>query len=256
MGLATAKVLGKTHHVLLVGRNAGKLESAASKLRAQGVLTEAYACDVASWTSVEKLAAYAHQLGKVAVVIHAAGLSPHMGDVRTILEANALGTLNVNNAFFEVMEGGSCLIDVASISGHLVPKLILPTGAYVLCRTNPGKFLKRLQNRASLFPKNLRSAVAYGISKHFVIWLARHDVVRFGTKGIRILSVSPGNFETPMGELERAKANKYTQQQAIKRFGEVEEIAHLFAHCADPRLGYLTGTDILCDGGCVASTRA
>jgi NAD(P)-dependent dehydrogenase (short-subunit alcohol dehydrogenase family) len=243
MGLATAKVLGMAHHVLLVGRNAGKLDSAASELKALGIEAEAYACDIAHQASVEKLATYARHLGKVA-------------DVRTILEANALGTLNVNNAFFEVMERGSCLIDVASISGHLVPTMVLPTRAYPLCRTDHGKFLRKLQNRAFLFPKKLRSAVAYGISKHFGIWLARNDAARFGTKGIRILSVSPGNFETPMGELERDEANKYTQQQAIKRFGDVDEIAHLLAHCSDPRLGYLTGTDIVCDGGCVASRKA
>lgn len=92
-----------------------------------------------------------------------------------------------------------------------------------------------------------------GISKNFVIWFAKQDAARFGRKGIRVLSVSPGNFETPMGELEKEEADSYTKYCALKRIGRVEEIAGLFAYCAGESAGYLTGVDILCDGGLVAS---
>ncbi len=78
-------------------------------------------------------------------------------------------------------------------------------------------------------------------------------LARFGKKGIRVLSVSPGNFETPMGELEREEAETYMKSCAIKRFGYPHEIASLFAYCTSESAGYLTGTDILCDGGLVAS---
>ncbi len=56
-----------------------------------------------------------------------------------------------------------------------------------------------------------------------------------------------------MGELEKEVADEYTKYCAIKRFGYVDEIASLFAYCASPSAGYLTGVDILCDGGLVAS---
>jgi NAD(P)-dependent dehydrogenase (short-subunit alcohol dehydrogenase family) len=46
---------------------------------------------------------------------------------------------------------------------------------------------------------------------------------------------------------------KYTRNSAIKRPGRVEEIANLFAFCVSSKASYLTGTDILCDGGCIAS---
>jgi NAD(P)-dependent dehydrogenase (short-subunit alcohol dehydrogenase family) len=56
-----------------------------------------------------------------------------------------------------------------------------------------------------------------------------------------------------MGELEKEEADSFTKYCAIKRFGHVEEIASLFAYCAGEQAGYLTGVDILCDGGLVAS---
>jgi NAD(P)-dependent dehydrogenase (short-subunit alcohol dehydrogenase family) len=113
--------------------------------------------------------------------------------------------------------------------------------------------MKKMMKRVNLFPKKVREGVAYGISKHFVIWFAKQDAARFGKKGARVISVSPGNFETPMGELEKEEADAYTQHCAIKRFGHVDEIASLFAYCASKSAGYLTGVDILCDGGLVAS---
>lgn len=254
MGLATAKMLGKENYIIIVGRTVKKLESALAELRAEGIEAEAFACDIAKRTSVDKLAAHAKSLGKITSVIHAAGMSPTMGDAKTIMEANALGTINVNEAFYEVMEKGSCLIDVSSMSGYMVPSIIMPTRKYKYSRRNKELFMKMAMGRVKLFPKRLQSSVAYGISKNFVIWYAKTDAVKFGEKGIRVLSVSPGSFETPMGELEKDRVAEYTNQSAIKRLGKVEEIAELFAFCVSSKASYLTGVDILCDGGCVAST--
>ena len=72
-----------------------------------------------------------------------------------------------------------------------------------------------------------------------------------------MLSVSPGSFETPMGELEKDGVDGYLGKSALKRIGKVEEIASLLAFCASDKPGYLTGADIFCDGGCaVVNVRA
>ena len=68
-----------------------------------------------------------------------------------------------------------------------------------------------------------------------------------------LLSVTPGNFDTPMGQLESAEAQTFTAHSALKRNGRPEEIAALYALLLDERLGYLTGTDIVMDGGVIAS---
>ena len=252
MGLATAKILGKEHHIIIVGRTLKKLEAALQELRSVGVEAESFPCDIADRQSVSKLAAHAKSIGKIASVIHAAGMSPHMGEARQIMEANALGTINIHHAFYDQMEEGSCVVDVSSISGYMSPKLLTPTGMYRYSRTNAEKFMKKMMRRINLFPKKLRPFVAYAFSKNFVVWFAKAEAARFGQKGVRVVSVSPGTFETPMGELEKENADDYLKYCAIKRAGKVEEIAHLLAFCADNKAGYLTGVDIICDGGCLA----
>lgn len=252
MGLATAKLIGKENHIIVVGRTVTKLETALQELRTAGVEAESFACDVSARQAVDALAAYARGIGPVASVIHAAGISPHMGDAETIMKVNALGTININDAFYGVMREGSCLIDIASMAGYMVPAVLLPVKQYKYSRIDKDLFLKTMMARVRLLPRKHEAGMAYAISKHFVIWYARKDAARFGKKGARVLSVSPGSFETPMGVLEGEQAGKYAREGALGRFGKVEEIAELLAFLASEKPGYLTGVDILCDGGVMA----
>lgn len=254
IGFATAEIMGRQgYYIILAGRTVKKLENAVAQLQAMDIETEAFGCDISDRKSTQLLATTALERGKVKVVIHAAGMSPQMGDARKIMETNALGTINANDAFYEVMHDGGCIIDTSSMSAYLMPKIIIPKRSYKLSHTDPDRFMKKMMRRVNLFPRKVRSGVAYGISKDFVIWFAKTDAARFGEKGVRVLSIAPGNFETPMGELEKDEAMTYMKYNAIKRLGRPEEIAQLYAAVADDRIGYLTGTDILCDGGCVAS---
>jgi NAD(P)-dependent dehydrogenase (short-subunit alcohol dehydrogenase family) len=253
IGLETAKILGRDYKIIIAGRSLDKLKTAQSTLAHEGVDAEYAVCDVADRASVEHLASTAHEFGEIAALINSAGLSAAMGDARTIMEVNAIGTVNVNEVFGEVLLGGSCIVNVASMAAYIVPKIVLPIGGYRYSRIDAKLFMKRMMSRVNLFPKSLRPDMAYCISKHFVIWYAKTEAARLGQKGIRVISISPGMFETPMAEVEREKASKYIQYTAFKRSGEPGEIAHLIAFCAGDKPGYLTGTDILCDGGCVAS---
>mgnify|MGYP003168851187 CR=1 FL=1 len=243
MGRATAKLVCEAgYHVILVGRTAAKLESAVAELTEAGHEAEAFACDLSDRASCEKLAQHAVECGQVKALLHIAGMSPHMGSPEAILRANALGTVNINDAFYPVMAPGGCVIDTSSMSAYLAPGFIMPKHSYPLARTDREKFLKKMMARINLMPKNARTGVAYSISKHFVIWFAKTDAARFGAKGVRCLSVPPG-----------AEAQTFTAHSALKRNGRPEEIAALYALLLDERLGYLTGTDIVMDGGVIAS---
>ena len=87
-----------------------------------------------------------------------------------------------------------------------------------------------------------------------MIWYSKQMAMAFGAKGARILSVSPGSFDTDMGRLEeKSGAGALLRFAAIKRFGTAEEAGGLLAFCAAGEgAGYLTGVDILCDGGTLA----
>ena len=254
LGRATASVMAERgYHTIVSGRSTAKLDATVAELRAAGAPAERFVGDVADRAAMQALARFAADRGRVTAVIHAAGMSPSMGDARTIMAVNALGTVNVNDAFYEVMDGTGCVIDTASMSAYLTPRIVIPSLGYPLSRTDQERFLRRMMARVNLFPESLRPGVAYGISKHFVIWFARTDAARFGAKGVRVLSIAPGTFETPMGELEADQTADYLDRNAIKRPGRPGEIAELYAAVADERMGYLTGTDILCDGGCVGA---
>ena len=254
MGLATAKVLGRDHHVLISDVNEARLASACSELEQLGVNCDRTVCDVTDRSSVSALIRHATQLGELRSVVHTAGLSPQMADPETILSVNALGTVHVINACYEVACEGFALVNVASMAAHLVPAFLLPRRAYGLALTDPPRFLRRALQLSRLMPSKLyRNGMAYGVSKHFVVWVSQQSAARFGSKGARVLSVSPGSFDTEMGRLEEQSGSAaMLESAALKRFGQPEEIAELLAFVASEKASYLTGTDILCDGGVVA----
>jgi len=252
MGLATAKILGKDNYIIIVGRTLKKLETALQELHDEGIEAEAFACDIADRKSVDKLAAHSKNIGKIVSIIHSAGMSPNMGKAQTIMEANAIGTINIHNAFYDLLEKGACIVDISSMSGYMAPNFLIPKGSYKYSISDISKFMRNMMWRINLFPKKIKSHIAYVFSKNFVIWYAKVEAARFGQKGVRVVSVSPGTFETPMGELEKENADEHLKYCAIKRAGKVEEVANLLAFCVSDKAGYLTGTDILCDGGCIA----
>lgn len=253
IGFAAAKeVAAKGYYVILVGRNKKKLENAVQELQSMGYEAEAFGCDVSDREACFTLAKHAAECGEVKAVLHIAGMSPHMGSAEKIMQANAMGTVNINDAFFEVIAEGGCVIDTSSTSAYMAPSFIMPKRLYPLSRVNRKLFLEKMMKRVNLFPKKTREGVAYSISKHFTIWYAKQDATRFAEKKARVLSITPGNFETPLGTLEQEEASTYLKFAAVKRNGRPEEIAPLYVALLDERMGYLTGADILCDGGCIA----
>lgn len=254
MGLATAKLLGRTSHVVLSDLKAAPLEAAARELSALGIECTQVTCDITDRASVDALAQRAASLGPVVSVVHAAGVSPQMGDAPFIIRVNALGTVHVTEAFLKHANPRMALVNVSSIAGHMLPSLMIPTRIFRLAVGGDlERFEQKLTSVSNLGPKAMRSGSAYSLSKAFVIWYSKAMAHRFGEKGARILSVSPGSFDTEMGRLEeQSGSGRLVEFAALERFGRPEEIAELLAFCASEGPGYLTGTDILCDGGALA----
>ncbi len=257
MGLATAHILGRDQHILLADLGEDKLAAAAAELRAAGISCETMVCDVTRRDSVRDLLARAHSAGALRAVVHTAGVSPQMAGPEVILRVNALGTVHVTEACFEVATEGFALVNVASMAAHLLPSIMVPQRSFPLATSAPDKFVSKISKRCKLIPKELyRNGMAYSISKQFVIWYSRRCAAQFGSKGARIVSVSPGTFDTAMGRLEEKSGSmEMLKDSALKRPGRPEEIAEVLAFCASERASYLTGTDVLCDGGMVAGSK-
>ena len=256
MGLEAAKLMDKDSHIILMGRTPAKLQNALDELAALGLDAEAFPADAGDAASVEKLAAYAASLGNVKTVIHAAGISPHMASGEEIFRINAIGTINIDTAFLKVMGPGSCILNVASMSAYMLPAAQTPTALYQVAMKDANAFMAGAAQMLGNIPEEKRSGAGYTISKNFMKWYTEHLAVEAGKKGIRIVCISPGTFDTPLGEVEGEGAAKYARMGAMGRVGKPEEIAKMMAFMVSDDASYLTGVDILYDGGTIAAMNA
>lgn len=254
MGLATAKIVGQDRLVVVSDVNPRRLEAASAELQTLGIDCVAVDCDVTDRSSVTELFAAAASSGSVTSVIHTAGVSPSMGDAEYILRINALGTVHVNEAFLPLASDGFAIVNVASMAAHVFPRLFIPKRRFKDALSNEDRFMARMTAACKRVPTGIRPGLAYSISKNFVMWYSASQAARFGSRGARIVSVSPGSIDTEMGRLEeRAGSGAMVKMAALKRFGKPEEVAEVLAFCASTKPGYLTGVDIACDGGVLAA---
>ncbi|MCH1940996.1 SDR family NAD(P)-dependent oxidoreductase [Holdemania massiliensis] len=256
MGLEAAKILGQKHKIILMGRTVSKLENAVKMLHDSGIEAEAYPADASQRESVRKLAEYAAQQGEVKVLIHAAGVSPHMTDAQKIFEINAMGTMNMDEEFVRIMPQGSCILNVSSMSAYMLPSDKVPKPIYKLSLTDREAFRLAVSQMLDQIPAEQQTGTAYTLSKNFVLWYTSRMAVMYGKQGIRVVSISPGTFKTPMGEIEGQEAASFAERGALGRMGEPEEIARMMAFMVSEECSYLTGVDILYDGGSVAAMQA
>ena len=256
MGLATAKVVGRDQSVVLCDVRQDRLDGAVIDLRDLGIAVTSANCDVTDRDAVAGLMKTAADLGELGSVIHTAGVSPAMGEAEYVMRTNAIGTVNVNEVFYEVAGEGAAIVNVASMAAHMLPDEIIPTAKFPLALTDPEVFVTEMLPVCDLAGEDGRSGLAYAVSKSFVRWYSTSQAERFNGRGLRIVSVSPGSVDTEMGRLEEKNgAGAMVTNAAVPRWGKPEEMAELLAFCASAKAGYLTGTDILNDGGVIASMR-
>jgi NAD(P)-dependent dehydrogenase (short-subunit alcohol dehydrogenase family) len=256
MGLATAELVGRDHTLVLCDVRQDRLDTAAATLDGLGFTYQAVNCDVTDRAAVRALFETAAGLGTVVSVIHTAGVSPSMGDADYVMRTNAVGTVNVNEVCYENAVEGAAIVNVASMAAHMLPEDLLPTDHFPLALQDEDAFMKAMLAACDIAGADARSGIAYAISKNFVKWYSSSQSERFGGRGLRILSVSPGSIDTEMGRLEeQAGAGAMVADAAVPRWGTREEMAELLAFCSGAKASYLTGTDILNDGGVVASMR-
>jgi len=250
IGMAVAKNMPKHKIIVISGRTVKKLENAINELEDLGFEAHAFSCDISIRENVTHLAEYAASLGEIKNVINAAGMSPAMGTPKILLQVNALGTVYVNQEFSKHMKEGSVIVDVSSNSAYVLPKAIANKKIFEKAETDEEAYLRKNVKLSNLARSEYQKAgFAYALSKSFVVWYAAKCAFDYGRKGIRVVSVSPGLVATDMGNLEVEEGGDLIQYSAEKRMGRPEELGFAIATIADERNGYLTGVDILCDGG-------
>ncbi len=257
MGQAIAHRLGAGKTVLLADNNEAMLASVAEALSADGHRVDSRRVDVSSPESVRTLAEHAASLGPVTQVAHTAGLSPAQASAEAILAVDLLGTALVLEEFGEVIAPGGAGVVVASMAGHMFPPLSAEQ-EHALAHS-PARDLLGLDfvSRQGITDPG----IAYGIAKQANHIRVRAASAHWGRRGARINSISPGIISTPMGQQELASPvgdamRAMIATSATGRLGTPDDIASATAFLLGPEASFITGTDLLVDGGVIAAIRA
>jgi NAD(P)-dependent dehydrogenase (short-subunit alcohol dehydrogenase family) len=257
MGEAIARRQGPGRKLLVADFNEETLESLASSLKSDGYDVSAHHVDVGSPESVHALAQAAVSAGAVTQLVHTAGLSPTQASAEAILRVDLFGVAAVLEAFGEGIAPDGAGVVIASMAGHMMGDLS-PDQQKDLATAS----LDRLPALAYLQPDHVSEpGHAYAVAKYANRLRVMAESVRWGKRGARLNSISPGVIATPMGREELGGDSGQVMRAMVDasgtaRLGTPFDIANAVAFLLGPESTFITGTDVLVDGGVVAAIRA
>ncbi|WP_172204898.1 SDR family oxidoreductase [Niveibacterium sp. COAC-50] len=256
IGVAIARRQGFGRTVLLADFNEETLASAAQSMRDAGYAVETQAVDVTSRESVKALAATAAALGSVMQVVNTAGLSPNMAPIEGVLKVDLYGAAVVFDEFGEVIAPGGAGLIISSMAGHMMPALP-PEQDQALLHTPSDDLLALPFLQAEVIPNTV---VAYMIAKRANHLRVQASAITWGKRGARVNSISPGIVVTPLAqhELNSEIGGMYramVEASPVRRMAPPDEIAIAAAYLLGPEASFVTGSDLLIDGGVIAAMK-
>ena len=254
IGQAIARRVGVGKHVLLADLRRENADAAAEVMGNAGYEVSVAMVDASSREAVHALVETAKGLGDVMGLIHAAGVSPSQASPATILKVDLYGTALVLEEFGNVIARGGAGVVISSQSGHRLPPLTVEQNRALA--TTP---VEELLSLPFLQPDQVTDSLhAYQLSKRGNSLRVMAEAVRWGKRGARVNTISPGIIMTPLAkdELTGPRGEGYRRMiegSAAGRAGTPDEVGTVGALLMGPDGGFITGSDILMDGGVTAA---
>ncbi|WP_317932962.1 SDR family oxidoreductase [Halioxenophilus sp. WMMB6] len=254
MGSASALLAAEQGYDLwLTDLNEAKLKTLAEACTALGGSCRYSVLDISDAAAVNQFFKELESAPELAGVIHAVGLSPHMADWQQMVQVDLVSTIDLLEKLSARIAPGGAAVAISSMSGHMIP----PNPEIDALLAEP--LLPDLLSRLAALPEQplTNSGIAYAYAKRALTNYVKNHAFTWGRRGKRLVSLSPGLIDTPMGQLE-AEADKenYAGMRkliALQRDGLPVEIANAALFLVSKQASYITGCDLLVDGGFVAA---
>ncbi|WP_308761650.1 SDR family oxidoreductase [uncultured Bacteroides sp.] len=254
IGMAIARRIGYGMKIILGDKSLKNAEAIAETMDKAGFDTAAVEMNLASRESILSLISEAQKHGEIAMLINAAGVSPSQASIETILKVDLYGTAVLLEEVGKVIKNGGTGVTISSQSGHRMPALSPEVDE--LLATTPTEQLLALD---VLQPANIRDTLhAYQMAKRCNVKRVMAEAVKWGERGARINSISPGIIATPLAldEFNGPRGDFYKNMFAkcpAGRPGTADEVANVAELLMRPQGAFITGADFLIDGGATAS---
>lgn len=254
IGLAIVRRIASGKKVIIGDKSLEHARAAADLLNQAGFDAVAMAADLSSRESILSVINEAQKYGAVKYLVNAAGVSPSQASIETILNVDLYGTAVLLEEVGKVIAEGGCGVTISSQSGHRMPALT-PEEDRALATTPTDELL----SLSLLQPGNVRDTLhAYQLSKRCNVKRVMAEAVKWGERGARINSISPGIIVTPLAvdEFNGPRGDFYKNMFAkcpSGRPGTADEVAHVAELLMSEKGAFITGSDFLIDGGATAS---
>lgn len=254
IGMAIARRMGYGKKIVIGDKKRENAENIAGILNKAGFDAVAVEMDLSSRSSILYLIDECRKYGDISMLVNAAGVSPSQASVETILSVDLYGTAVLLEEVGKVIVEGGTGVTISSQSGHRMPALTVEQDKQLA--VTPTEQLLALE---LLQPQNIRDTLhAYQLAKRCNVKRVMAEAVRWGERGARINSISPGIIVTPLAvdEFNGPRGDFYKNMFAncpAGRPGTADEVANVAELLMGSRGTFITGSDFLIDGGATAS---
>ena len=254
IGLAIARRMGHGKKIVVSDKNINNAQTVTKIMAEAGFDAVAVEADISSRKSILNMIAAAQKYGEIAMLINAAGVSPSQASVETILKVDLYGTAVLLEEVGKVIKAGGTGVTISSQSGHRMAALGAETDEQLA--VTPAEELLQLE---VLKPANIKDTLhAYQMAKRCNVKRVMAEAIKWGVKGARINSISPGIIVTPLAldEFNGPRGDFYKNMFAkcpAGRPGTADEVANVAELLLSQQGAFITGADFLIDGGATAA---